>query len=89
VLHMATECGNKNHSAAFPEALPTWFINLFTKAGDTVLDPLIGSGTTAVAAKRLNRHYVGVELMSLYIEEAQKRLSDIAQSSLPLDPDCG
>lgn len=42
VLHLATECNNKNHSAAFPEELPEWFIKLFTKEGDTVLDPFMG-----------------------------------------------
>ncbi len=84
VLHMATECGNKNHSAAFPVALPAWFINLFTAPGDVVLDPFIGSGTTAVAARQLGRHYVGVELMSAYIEEAHKRLADAAQLPLPV-----
>ncbi len=46
VLHLATECNNKNHSAAFPEGLPEWFIKLFTKQGDTVLDPFMDSGTT-------------------------------------------
>jgi DNA modification methylase len=46
VLHMATETGNKNHSATFPSALPEWFINLFTKDGDWVLDPFVGCGTT-------------------------------------------
>jgi site-specific DNA-methyltransferase (adenine-specific)/site-specific DNA-methyltransferase (cytosine-N4-specific) len=38
VLHLATECSNKNHSAAFPEELPAWFIKLFTKENDTVMD---------------------------------------------------
>ena len=42
VIHMATECGNKNHSAVFPEALPEWFVKLFTKEGDWVLDPFVG-----------------------------------------------
>jgi len=45
VIHSATECGNRNHSATFPEALPEWFIKLFTKEGDMVLDPFMGSGT--------------------------------------------
>ena len=39
VLHLATECANRNHSAAFPVALPEWFIRLFTQPGDVVLDP--------------------------------------------------
>ena len=48
VLHLATECNNKNHSAAFPEELPEWFIKLFTKEFDVVLDPFMGSGTTLI-----------------------------------------
>ena len=55
VLHLATECGNKQHSAVFPVALPEWFIRLFSKPGDTVLDPFLGSGTTAEAALRAGR----------------------------------
>ncbi|NJN86385.1 MAG: DNA methylase [Leptolyngbyaceae cyanobacterium SL_7_1] len=70
VLHLATECGNKNHSAAFPKALPLWFIRLFTESGDTVLDPFLGSGTTCVAAKELGRNYVGIEMNEKYCELA-------------------
>ena len=74
VLHMATESSNKNHSAVFPVALPSWFINLFTQPGDIVLDPFLGSGSTAVAARSLGRHYLGVEINSEYVELAQERL---------------
>jgi site-specific DNA-methyltransferase (adenine-specific) len=66
VLHLATECGNKNHSAAFPEALPEWFIKLFTDEGDLVLDPFVGSGTTSAVAQRLRRNSVGVEILAEY-----------------------
>lgn len=66
VLHLATECSNKNHSAAFPESLPEWFIKLFTKEGDTVLDPFMGSGTTNIVAKRMGRHSIGIEIMPEY-----------------------
>ena len=59
VLHLATECNNKNHSAAFPEGLPEWFIKLFTKEGDIVLDPFMGSGTTNLVAKRMKRNSIG------------------------------
>lgn len=61
VLHMATECGFKGHPAAFPKALPIWFIKLFTDQGDTVLDPFAGSGTTLTAALELDRNAIGID----------------------------
>lgn len=70
VLHMATECANKEHSATFPVALPIWFIKLFTDVDDIVLDPFMGSGTTAIACRKLNRHYVGMEINEKYHEIA-------------------
>lgn len=75
VLHMATECSNRAHSAVFPVDLPEWFIKLFTVEGDLVLDPFMGSGTTAVAAKRQGRNYVGIETIPDYVEEAEARLA--------------
>jgi len=70
VLHLATECSNRNHSAAFPIALPSWFIKLFTQEGDVVLDPFIGVGTTALACINLKRKYIGMELKKEYYELA-------------------
>jgi site-specific DNA-methyltransferase (adenine-specific) len=70
VLYLATECANRNHSATFPVSLPSWFIKLFTQEGDLVLDPFIGSGTTALACIELNRHYIGIELMEDYYKLA-------------------
>ena len=72
VIHMATECSNKNHSAAFPEALPSWFIKLFTEEGDLVLDPFLGSGTTCKAAQKLMRNSIGIELQQNYYDFALK-----------------
>jgi site-specific DNA-methyltransferase (adenine-specific) len=72
VLHLATECGNKNHSAAFPEALPEWFIKLFTLEKDWVLDPFLGSGTTSKVAQRLKRNSIGIEVLPNYYELAVK-----------------
>ncbi len=74
VIHMATECANRGHSAVFPVDLPTWFIKLFTLEGDLVLDPFIGSGTTAVAAKRLGRNYVGIDVNEEYCRLAEQRV---------------
>lgn len=76
VLHMATECGNKNHSAAFPRALPEWFIKLFTDEGDTVLDPFAGSGTTLEVAKELRRNAIGIEILPEYCEMAREKIED-------------
>jgi len=76
VLHMATECGNKNHSAAFPRALPEWFIKLFTDEGDTVLDPFAGSGTTLEVAKELRRNTIGIEILPEYCEIAREKIED-------------
>ena len=74
VLHLATECGNKNHSAAFPKALPEWFIKLFSEENDVVLDPFAGSATTCVAAYELNRRFIGIELNREYFEVAEKNI---------------
>jgi site-specific DNA-methyltransferase (adenine-specific) len=77
VLHLATECGNKNHSAAFPISLPSWFIKLFTRKGDVVLDPFLGSGTTAVAARDLGRHYIGIDIDAEFCHIARQRVQGI------------
>ena len=76
VLHLATECGNKNHSAAFPESLPEWFIKLFTQEYDTVLDPFMGSGTTVFVANRMNRHAIGIDIVDEYCRKVQKQINE-------------
>lgn len=77
VLHLATECNNKNHSAAFPEELPEWFIKLFTKQFDTVLDPFMGSGTSLVVANRMRRHSIGIDIIPEYYEMVKKKLQPV------------
>jgi site-specific DNA-methyltransferase (adenine-specific) len=79
VLHFATECGNKKHSATFPKALPEWFIKLFTEQHDWVLDPFSGSGTSNIAAWELGRNSVGIDNLPEYVTLAQKYLAE-AQS---------
>ena len=78
VLHLATECSNRNHSAVFPEALPEWFIKLFTEEGDWVLDPFAGSGTVVRVAQRLRRNSIGIEIQPEYhqmmLQATQPRL---------------
>ncbi len=77
VLHLATECNNKNHSAAFPEELPEWFIKLFTKENDYVLDPFMGSGTTLNVANRMKRNSIGVEILPEYYKMVKNQLNPI------------
>ncbi len=77
VLHLATECNNKNHSAAFPEGLPEWFIKLFTKEGDIVLDPFMGSGTTNLVAKRMKRNSIGIEIAPEYYKMVRSRIEPV------------
>jgi DNA modification methylase len=64
-----------NHLAMFPEELPRRLIKMFSFVGDTVLDPFLGSGTTALAAKNLNRNSVGYEINSDFIPIIKEKLS--------------
>lgn len=83
VLHLATESGNKKHSAAFPKELPRWFIRLFTQPGDTVLDPFLGSGTTSVVSKEMTRNSIGIEILEDYYKIAKENIANV-QDTLPL-----
>lgn len=77
VLHLATECNNKNHSAAFPEELPEWFIKLFTKEKDVILDPFMGSGTTLIVANKMKRHSIGIDIMPEYYNMVKNQLQPV------------
>lgn len=74
VLHLATETGNRGHSAAFPKTLPDWFIRLFTQPGDTVLDPFMGSGTTVFAALDRGRRAIGIDRVPEYVQAVEASL---------------
>lgn len=63
------------HPAPFPEELPHRLIKMYSFVGDTVLDPFIGSGTTAIVARRLKRNAVGYETNPDYIKLSKKRLA--------------
>lgn len=74
VLHLATECNNKDHSAAFPEGLPEWFIRLFSKPGDVILDPFMGSGTTNFVAQKMNRNSIGIDIVPEYYKNVKDKI---------------
>lgn len=84
VLHLATESSNKNHSATFPLSLPSWFIKLFTKTNDLVLDPFLGSGTTSISASLLGRNSIGTEILQEYYDIAIKRFHEETSKNHPL-----
>ncbi|MBW7995498.1 MAG: site-specific DNA-methyltransferase [Candidatus Glassbacteria bacterium] len=67
---------SRNHLAAFPEELPRRLIRMFTFGGETVLDPFAGSGTTALAAARLDRSSVGYEINERCLESLVRRMAN-------------
>lgn len=69
----ATKVG---HPAPFPIELPYRLIQLYTFEGEVVLDPFMGSGQTAIAAIKTNRHYVGYDINANYVRLAEKRIKD-------------
>jgi site-specific DNA-methyltransferase (adenine-specific) len=69
------------HPAPFPVALVERCIQLYTYAGDVVLDPFIGSGTTAVAARLTGRHFVGYDADPVYVDAARARVAAVAVPS--------
>ena len=78
VWQFSAESARKiGHPAPFPVELPKRCIKLYTFEGDVVLDPFIGSGTTALAAIQTNRHYVGYDIDQKYVDLANKRISDV------------
>lgn len=76
IISMGTETINRGHSAVFPVTLPTWFIKLFSKEGDVVLDPFMGSGTTGIPCIKLNRDFIGIDNNEQSYDRATQRLKE-------------
>jgi len=72
-----------NHIAVYPVDFCSYFMRGSTKPGDTVLDPFIGSGTTAVVANQLGRNYIGFETQQNYIDMANIRISEHKLIQIP------
>ena len=70
------------HPAEFPDQLPKRALLVYTVEGDTVLDPFLGSGTTAVACKELKRNCIGIEISKEYIEISRKRIANTQEMML-------
>lgn len=72
------------HPAPFPEQLPLRLIEFYSYVGDVILDPFMGSGTTAIASLKLKRHYIGYEISQEYYNLAKKRIFNF-KSQLTID----
>lgn len=82
IWRMNTESAKKvKHPAPFPVELPHRLINLYSFKGDIIIDPFMGSGTTAVAALMSGRHFVGYDTDSNYVAVAEKRIADYLKSA--------
>ena len=68
-----------DHPAMFPETLPRRLIDQLTYSGDVVLDPFSGAGTTCATAKKMGRHYIGLEMSEKYTDTSKSRLSSIPE----------
>jgi site-specific DNA-methyltransferase (adenine-specific) len=81
VWHIAPESATRvGHPAPYPVDLPRRLVELYTYRGDVVLDPFIGSGTTAVAAIATRRHYVGYETDKNYVRLAERRIQEAREA---------
>jgi site-specific DNA-methyltransferase (adenine-specific)/modification methylase len=68
---------DKSHGASFPEELVATILKNFSKPNDVIYDPFMGTGTTAVVAKKLNRRFIGSEILKDYCKTSQKRLKEV------------
>ena len=59
-----------------------WIIEKYSKKGDSILDPFMGSGTTGVACKELGRNFIGIEIEPKYFEIAKRRIDNTMESLL-------
>jgi len=81
VWHIRPESARKvGHPAPFPVELPRRLIELYTYAGDLILDPFIGSGSSAIAAIQTGRHYVGYDMDASYIDLCARRIEGVVDS---------
>lgn len=77
---------NYDHEAKFPEELASRVIRLYSEVGDIVLDPFMGSGTTAIAALNANRKFIGIEKEPRYVKLANSNIREMSkQSEMPLN----
>jgi site-specific DNA-methyltransferase (adenine-specific) len=79
VWEMQVARNKTTHPAVFPAELANRHISTWSNPGDIVLDPFVGSGTTAIEALRLNRHYIGFDISEEYCEMSRTRIQEASQ----------
>ena len=70
------------HPAVYPKYIIQEFLKLLTKEENIVLDPFMGSGTTGVVAKKMNRNFIGIEINSKYCDYATKRIIETQKTNI-------
>ena len=86
VWEISSEKQNKTgHPAVFPQKIVADHITSWSNAGDVVLDPFLGSGTTALVARSMNRKFIGFEISKEYFEIAKKRIDESMEQLLIFD----
>jgi DNA modification methylase len=73
----------EGHEATFSSDLASYFIDLYTKEGDIVLDNFVGTGTTPYVSAKMKRRYIGIDLVEDYCEYSRKRISKLYNSEEP------
>ena len=68
---------DKSHGATFPEKLVTTILENFSKKGDKIYDPFLGTGTTAIVAKKMKRKFIGSEILKDYCKIAKRKLNEV------------
>lgn len=79
IWHIGSVRSNKEHEAQFPQKLAERVIRLFSDPGDIILDPFMGSGTTAIAAINNNRNFIGIEKEPKYVKLANHKITEAQQ----------
>jgi site-specific DNA-methyltransferase (adenine-specific) len=74
VIECPVDTPDNAHTAVFPQEIVEYFIKLTTQENDVVLDPFMGSGTVALACKKLNRRFIGFEICERYVDLAKSRI---------------
>jgi site-specific DNA-methyltransferase (adenine-specific)/modification methylase len=77
--------GISNHGATFPQELIETILDNFSKKNDVIYDPFLGTGTTAIVSKRMNRKYIGSEISKEYFQISKKKLKEVGQQLKLID----